>query len=75
MSTPSTATHLTPSQRFYRGEISLADATRAELAIARDEERTVRFSSPVLYYAANAVLLLLFPIALLIGLISRKDGA
>lgn len=74
MNMQAAASHLTPSQRFYRGEISLQEATKAELALARKEEHTLRFSSKPLYHIARVAVWILFPFALIIGLLSRKDA-
>jgi hypothetical protein len=62
--------HLTPAERYFRGEISLDQATKSEVAKMREERRETPFG-PLNVAIRLVVLIVAIPL-LLIGLFNPR---
>lgn len=62
--------HLTPSERYFRGEITLDEATKAELVAMDTQRRETRF--PAVNVAIRLVILIVALPLMLLSLLSPK---
>jgi hypothetical protein len=63
--------YFTPSQRYYRGEISLQEATEQELRLIR-EERKSAYPSVFFTWLSKTATLVVLPFVVLVGLLRRN---
>jgi ASC-1-like (ASCH) protein len=62
--------HLTPAERYFRGEISLDDATKQEMLKMREERRETRFGA--LNVVIRVLILLVAIPVVIIGLLNPR---